>query len=419
MSQNLTEYVTAKANSIDVNSSVISGYSEIVTREFNIIFLEVECTPSVDKVSCLCLDVTKNYKVTVDGEEFTGSFEDVVTFLDSHGLYAYPGETTCNPAPPMKEISCEGALNSTVLDSLYPITGDTENTVIVTIKKGSEIRTHEFQYIDAGDTFADFWETSFSDWVELITSDYATFSNKVAEHVEISIQSARLLNPPYPYQLESAEVNPTFKIIDGVIQFCLAPYVPPIEEPVWDIKYLVNGSWIYETTGPIVEQDANRDMYRTTATELVISDSVTEISYYAFRFWSALTSVKLGQSIRVIGSRAFEDCSYLTEFICPDSLESIAETALGGCYRIRLLEFGTNLISIGDAACASLSLLETAVFRGRIMPTLGDYAFGNGGSNSPRPSAVYVPDDLLNEYAGVLWNLADISKFRPLSTYES
>ena len=51
VSQNLTEYVTAKANSIDVNSSVISGYSEIVTREFNIIFLEVECTPSVDKVS--------------------------------------------------------------------------------------------------------------------------------------------------------------------------------------------------------------------------------------------------------------------------------------------------------------------------------------------------------------------------------
>lgn len=95
VSQNLTEYVTAKANSIDVNSSVISGYSEIVTSEFNIIFLEVECTPSVDKVSCLCLDVTKNYKVTVDGEEFTGSFEDVVTFLDSHGLYAYPSATVC------------------------------------------------------------------------------------------------------------------------------------------------------------------------------------------------------------------------------------------------------------------------------------------------------------------------------------
>ena len=72
----------------------------------------LECIPIVNEVSCLCLDTTENYKVTVDGEEFTGSFEDVVTFLDSHGLYAYPSETTCNPPLPPKEISCEGATNT-------------------------------------------------------------------------------------------------------------------------------------------------------------------------------------------------------------------------------------------------------------------------------------------------------------------
>lgn len=98
-----TQTVSAIANSIDVNSSVISGYSEIVTSEFNIIF---ECTPSVDEVSCLCLDTTENYKVTVDNETFSGSFEDVVSFLASHGLYAYPSKTKCNPAP---TISCDGA----------------------------------------------------------------------------------------------------------------------------------------------------------------------------------------------------------------------------------------------------------------------------------------------------------------------
>ena len=215
--------------------------------------------------------------------------------------------------------------------------------------------------------------------------------------------------------------NPTLHVDTEALKatVCLAPYVPPIEEPTYDIKYLVNGSWIYETTGPTVEQDANRDIYRTVATELVISDSVTEISYYAFRFWSALTSVKLGQSIRVIGNRAFESCSNLTEFICPNSLESIAETALGGCHSIRLVEFGTSLNSIGSAAFSGCSLLEVAVFRSRNMPTIGDYAFGDGSNNSPRPDIVYVPDDLINVYAEVLWNLADISKFRLLSTYES
>lgn len=95
--QNLTDYVSAKANSIDVNSSVISGYSEIVTNEFNIIFLEVECTPSVAEVSCLCLDTDKSYQVTVNGETTTGSFDNIVSFLDEKGLYAYPGGVNCNP----------------------------------------------------------------------------------------------------------------------------------------------------------------------------------------------------------------------------------------------------------------------------------------------------------------------------------
>ena len=96
------------------------------------------------------------------------------------------------------------------------------NTVIVTVKKGSEIRTYEFQHVDGGEVFSDFWNSYFDDWVELITSDYATFSNRVAEYVEVSIQSARLLNPPYPYQHVVAEMNPTFKMIDGVMSFCLS-----------------------------------------------------------------------------------------------------------------------------------------------------------------------------------------------------
>lgn len=122
--------------------------------------------------------------------------------------------------PPV--ISCEGATYSITLESLYPIINDTENTVIATVKRGGEIRNHEFQYVDGGSVFGDFWNSYFNDWVELVTSDYATFFNKVAEHVEVSIQSARLLNPPYPYQPEFAEVNPTYKIIDGVISFCLS-----------------------------------------------------------------------------------------------------------------------------------------------------------------------------------------------------
>ena len=91
--------VSAIANSIDVNNPNQEGvFSDPVEEQFNVLFTEVECIPVNDKVSCLCLDVTKNYKVTVDGQSLTGTFEEVVTFLDSHGLYAYPSETECNPS---------------------------------------------------------------------------------------------------------------------------------------------------------------------------------------------------------------------------------------------------------------------------------------------------------------------------------
>lgn len=139
VSQNLTEYVTAKANSIDVNSSVISGYSEIVTREFNIVFLEVECTPSVDKVSCLCLDVTKNYKVTVDGQSITGTFEEVVAFLDSHGLYAYPGGLECDPCA-----ESTNKFTTTVVRRLPPM----ESMPMMAIEDSST--AHVFTVIDNG-----------------------------------------------------------------------------------------------------------------------------------------------------------------------------------------------------------------------------------------------------------------------------
>ena len=220
-----------------------------------------------------------------------------------------------------------------------------------------------------------------------------------------------------------SSANPTYHIdpIANTIQFCLAPYVPyvpPIEEPAWDIKYLVNGSWIFESTGSTVEQNADRNMYKNGATALVIADTVTTLGSGVFGNWNALTSVELGQSVRSIGNSAFAFCSNLTEFKCPNSLESLGYSALNSCTKLRLLEFGTNLISIGASACISCYVLETVVFRARNMPTVGQYAFGNGGSGSPVVSAVYVPDDLFNEYAEAIWNLADISKFRSLSTYE-
>ena len=95
---------------------IFVGRHDSVEEQFNVLFTEVECTPSVDRVSCLCLDVTKNYKVTVDGQSITGTFDEVVAFLDSHGLYAYPGGLECDPCA-----ESTNKFTTTVIRQLPPI----------------------------------------------------------------------------------------------------------------------------------------------------------------------------------------------------------------------------------------------------------------------------------------------------------
>ena len=204
-----TQTVSAIANSIDVNSSVISGYSEIVTSEFNIIFLEVECTPSVDRVSCLCLDVTKNYKVTVDGQSITGTFEEVVTFLDSHGLYAYPSKTKCNPAP---TISCDGAT---------PEAWFTNGSGAFHITVNGEF------FENTNNWGVGYMINQIPELAAILNGEGGSgfrFFNKSPKFLRIKLEPIQ----SNVWGIKAGNNNPTIDINDdGVIQFCLCPDTPP------------------------------------------------------------------------------------------------------------------------------------------------------------------------------------------------
>jgi len=91
--------VSAIANSIDVNNPDQEGeFSEPVEEQFNVLFTVVECTPVTDRISCMCLNPKKSYRITIDGQEpFTGTFTEVVQYLDSQKMYAYPGGLECDP----------------------------------------------------------------------------------------------------------------------------------------------------------------------------------------------------------------------------------------------------------------------------------------------------------------------------------
>lgn len=132
--------VSAIANSIDVNNPDQEGeFSLPVEETFKILFTVIDCIPVNDKVSCLCLDVTKNYKATIDGQSITGTFEEVVAFLDSHGLYAYPGGLECDPCA-----ESTNKFTTTVIRQLPPI----ESTFMMAIEDSAS--HHEFTIIDNG-----------------------------------------------------------------------------------------------------------------------------------------------------------------------------------------------------------------------------------------------------------------------------
>ena len=196
----------------------------------------------------------------------------------------------------------------------------------------------------------------------------------------------------------------------------VGPEIP--QEPEWDIKYKVNGQWIYEITGQTVEQSESRnEQYRLSATELVVSDNVTKIGFFAFRFWNALISVKLGNSVTSLGYYSFENCTRLKSIDLPDSLEILEANALGDCNTLEVLDFGANLKLIKEWALVNLYQLHTIVFRSNTPFTAEGYAYGNGGSGGTKPEYIYVPDHLINEYEVPLWNLASKERYRPLSQY--
>ncbi len=169
----------------------------------------LECIPIVNEVSCLCLDTTENYKVTVDNETFSGSFEDVVSFLASHGLYAYPSKTKCNPAP---TISCDGATTEawfTNGSGAFHITVNGEffeNTnnwgVGYMINQIPELAA--ILYGEGGSGFR--------------------FFNKSPKFLRIKLEPIQ----SDVWGIKAENNNPTIDINDdGVIQFCLCPDTPP------------------------------------------------------------------------------------------------------------------------------------------------------------------------------------------------
>ena len=96
---------------------------------------------------------------------------------------------------------------------------------------------------------------------------------------------------------------------------------------------------------------SDRAFYGCTGlTSVTIPNSVTSISKYAFYGCTGLTSVTIGNSVTSIGDDAFSGCSGLTSVTIGNSVTSIGGSAFWGCTALTSITIPNSVTSIGGSA---------------------------------------------------------------------
>ncbi len=114
----------------------------------------------------------------------------------------------------------------------------------------------------------------------------------------------------------------------------------------------------------------------TTITTIVLPSSLVEISDYAFRQCTALTSVKLsGSKVVTLGKYCFYHCSKLTECELPASIESIGDNCFKDCSALEKVNVPASIQTIGASSFGGTKISTVAIPSSCV--SIGNYAFQN------------------------------------------
>ena len=145
-------------------------------------------------------------------------------------------------------------------------------------------------------------------------------------------------------------------------------------------------------------------------TNIVIPNSVTIISDYAFYVCHGLKSVTIGNSVTNIGEYAFSDCQKLTNVNIPDSVISIGSYAFGSCSSLTNISLGKGIESISSNAFYSCSSLYAIYDNSSLNLEIGSKDNGyvayhaiviinNGVATYSRENCILTDDYFLFQYS--------------------
>ena len=137
------------------------------------------------------------------------------------------------------------------------------------------------------------------------------------------------------------------------------------------------------------------DNYAFYGTKISTFDfsKVSSIGENAFRK-TALTSVKLSNTLVSVGKYAFADCENLTAFDFNDAGFDIPSGLFSGCTKLSLIQKADNLTSIGSYAFSNCSSLTNIDFIGDKVNYIYEYAF----ENCSNALTATIPEKVIHVY---------------------
>lgn len=161
-----------------------------------------------------------------------------------------------------------------------------------------------------------------------------------------------------------------------------------IDTSIGDLKYQVDT----ETKEATVTGGVGNNLYSVSIPDSIgyesINYPITRVGKEAFKGYRGLTTVSLGNCLKVIEDNAFEGCVELVKLDMPNSLETIKGGAFARC-GFSVVEISDGVKEIGENAFYSSSTLNSVKI-GKSVTTIGRRAF----SECPALTSVTLGENL-------------------------
>ena len=129
-------------------------------------------------------------------------------------------------------------------------------------------------------------------------------------------------------------------------------------------------------------------------TNITIPNSVTTIEEMAFYYCFGITNITIPNSVTRIGAYAFDTCISLTSITIGDSVTTIGEGAFNGCRSLTSITIPQNVTTIRKFAFYSCGCLTNVYCKAPTPPAMDSFAFKYNASDR----VIYVPANSIDAY---------------------